>query len=323
MIETSVAQMDTNEMEIEPDRNQPKPETEDQADSPKCFHMFSSLPDELGVMILQDRLVGELTPPIRTIVAIDGEPNVLTKGVRRNDQGLWHTGNNFVRGEVERSSIMLPTLQLTHPGNCIYYLDEGVCSHSRALHRFIGDRPVPKALVFYMNYDTALNLFGGFHYPHESSMAGWASLTNLLLDYQTFRALGQGFRSTNRHVGTVPPLLYLSGLKVLYLGFARRWTEIVLVEGPSVDDLLIRVQPVSKIVDGDSETEIVVWKLDIPEGKCLHQGLQAMILTALLESAEEVKALQSAGIEICWVAVNDEGITRRRDVISGYDVLDG
>lgn len=290
-------------------------------DSKEGFRQFTQLPHELKLMILQERLTGELASPIRTLISIADEPSLFTMGTRRQDGSLWYTGNNLIRDEIERRSIVLPARQLTHPGDSTYHMDRGLCSQGPASYQYIGTRPISKDALCYMDYNTAFRVFERFDTCRPDSGISWAWLTNLLLDYRTFRALLEEYTLNDRCIEQPSPFRCLSGLKVLYLGFARRWTEVVLVEGHSAEDILINVEPVKEA--GKQRGDPPEWRPKFPDDVLPHAGLEAMISSALQESAEDVLARDWQGIALRWVVVKDKGITRRRDVIRVCGLTNG
>jgi hypothetical protein len=169
-----------------------------------------------------------------------------------------------------------------------------------------------------MEYETALGVFEKIEdLLSRPSQLEW--LTNILLGYQTFLSLLRQFPPNCTRVGQVPPFEALPNLRRLYIGFARRCTEIVLVEGIRAENVFI---PIEAVEESHDEHGIPTkWHVAGCGGVELHAGLEAMIMAALHDSSRDIGALKADGVEVEWVVIKEVGVTRRRDVIRGYDIL--
>ncbi|ETS74953.1 hypothetical protein PFICI_13437 [Pestalotiopsis fici W106-1] len=323
-----------------------QPGDEVQEAAPAAFPRFQELPAELRTMVLQERLDEELIPPIQTLTIMahdngqEPEPHVLTRGIKSKDRGLWHTGNRLVRAEVERRCCpaLLPVRQLTDPGSHRYLINQGLTRSTPERHRDMGQRPMPRGTVFYVGPEVAsmLLLLSEERPVHDDgSTLGQVEngrlhldwLENLLLDHHTFRVL---LRQAER-TGNDQPFRFAPNLRTLYLGFGRRWTEVVMIEARSAEDTLLPVrllQPPSSSRDDDDDdvgepTGLVMMAVGGHAGREqeMHGGLTAMIMDAARQSLSDVRALEASGLQVRWVVVRDDCMVRRKEFIALYDSL--
>ncbi|KAH8193629.1 hypothetical protein TruAng_012203 [Truncatella angustata] len=215
----------------------------------------------------------------------NGTHHILTHGVLARDRGLWYTGNALIRGEIEGLSTPIPTRILTQLGIDYYYMDKVIATLSRESHRALGVRPVPKNAIYYMRFETVLESFQRLKDSRMNPIQ-FEWLQNLLLDHKTFRAILKRFPSLrsrdNSHFKLMP------NIKILYIGFPRRWSEIVLVEGTNIEDVLITVKR------NDTVSDELVFSVgqtiaDLVE---LQDGLMAIIKKGIRESIADVEALK-------------------------------
>lgn len=296
---------------------------------PSTFSKFGQLPVELRLMILQERLDSELTPPLRTLIMADEEPHILTQGATGQLSGLWHTGNRLLRGEVERRSTLLPARLLTDPGLNCYYINRGLTKATAEQHHYIGLRPVPDGAVIFAGLATALRLCSrGDVMRPERRRLEW--LSSLLVDHYTFRALLRQRAedelfyppSSEDGGGSQPPFRFAPNLRTLYLGFGRRLGDVVMMEARHARAALLPVRVLEQDGDDDdSDNNHGPSGLVVDEGQELHGGLEAMIELAARESLSDVRALEACGVEVRWVVIRDEAMVRRDDLIIGYDAM--
>ncbi|KAF2995436.1 hypothetical protein E8E14_003083 [Neopestalotiopsis sp. 37M] len=325
--------------------------------TPMFFTRFSELPTELRSMILRERLNKELIPPLRTLTMAAPqdsssseplEPHVLTSGTPWEDRGLWYTGNALIRADVERHccrpSSLLPVRRLTDPGSQEYCINEGVTRSTPERHHAIGRRPLPRGTVFYAGPEVVSMISEeSLLVPCDDEVDGNISsapapaarprrllssidwLENLLLSHQTFRAL---IRHAER-TGSDRPFGFAPNLRTLYLGFGRRWAEVVMLEAQSAADALVPVRLLqqssssgssSRVADASAPIGLVMLAMgDTPgsEGR-MHVGLTAMIMDAAKQSLSDVRALEALGLQVRWVVVPETAMVRPKESISGF-----
>ncbi|KAH8648605.1 hypothetical protein BX600DRAFT_475536 [Xylariales sp. PMI_506] len=130
----------------------------------------------------------------------------------------------------------------------------------------------------------------------------------------------------------ITPFSLLPNLQLLYVGFARRWPEVVLVEG-RFNDILVEVDVVLQCNSYDDDDDDGDIDMDWASGTsgpaqsprvrspvALHPGLEVAIIETVESSRAYVEAMTRMGIWVIWVVVMDEGLVRRREFIDGFNL---